>query len=215
MHAQDAYDWFRRGYPVAGVKILREAAAAGDVDSQKFLAAVLESGVAAKEGPGVAADPREAFAWYEKAAQTGDQEALKRLGILYAVGRGTPRSPEKAIDAFRRGGIDVDAHARAAEKRGDRKTTAVEAWLIAFNVDLNARVAQYPRDALQRNESGTVILHIHTATRAIEVAGGTAPAGLRDIVRETAARGLILVPPPDEAANPGFEAEFVIVYRIT
>jgi hypothetical protein len=206
----------RKGDPARAVQILREGAEKGDVDSQKLLAAILESGVAAKEGPGVAANPREALMWYEKAAQSGDNEALKRMGILYAVGRGTPRDADKAFEMFQRAGVDVASHLKGATSNsGKTLSRSTMAWITAFSVDLTGRVSRYPRDAVRRGESGTVVLHIHAATRAVELAGGTAPDSLKSLVRETAGRGLLLLPPPDEAAEQDVKAEFVIDYRLT
>jgi hypothetical protein len=49
----------------------------------------------------------------------------------------------------------------------------------------------------------------------VELAGGTAPDSLKSLVRETAGRGLLLLPPPDEAAEQDVKAEFMIDYRLT
>jgi DNA-binding MarR family transcriptional regulator len=208
-----SFDVRREALPA--MEALREGAEKGDLDSQKLLAAMLEGGVTAREGPGVAANPREAFMWYEKAAQSGDKEALKRLGILYAVGRGAPKDPDKALDAFRRSGFDVDGYLeRVARPNGKHPSKSIEAWMVAFFVDLNTRVSQYPRDAVRHGDSGTVILRVDTATRAVEVLGGTAPDALRAVVRETAARGLILLPPPDDAASAELKVDTTIDYRL-
>src|SRR6266478_4330824 len=70
-----------------------DRAAAGDEDP----AAVYDLGRKFDEGLGVAADERQAFQWYSRAAARGHAESMNRLGILYSQGRGVPQDYVAAL----------------------------------------------------------------------------------------------------------------------
>ncbi|MGZ5038249.1 MAG: tetratricopeptide repeat protein [Usitatibacter sp.] len=214
--AADGFDMIGKGNMAGGVNVIRQDAEAGNVDSQKMMGAILEGGILGKDGPGIAANPREALKWYERAAQSGDKEALKRMGILYALGRGTPKDPDKALETFRRAGVGVDdILAENPDAKAKNLSKEVQAWMVAFNVELSTRVSKYPRESVRRGDRGSVLLQVDTATRAVEIVGGDAPEPLKAVVRETAARSLILAPPPDEAANAGLKTRIEIIYRLS
>ena len=54
---------------------------------------------------GVIGEPRpeEAFAWYAKAAERGDGDAIFALGRCYKNGIGTEENPDKALEWFTKG----------------------------------------------------------------------------------------------------------------
>ena len=73
-----------------GSLALRTAAMSGDAKAQ------FEIGMRYAEGRGVAPDPKEAAAWYERAAGHAFQPAAYRLGSAYEKGLGVPRDVDKA-----------------------------------------------------------------------------------------------------------------------
>ncbi|MDR3374859.1 MAG: peptidoglycan-binding protein [Ancalomicrobiaceae bacterium] len=73
-----------------GSLALRTAAMSGDAKAQ------FEVGMRYAEGRGVAPDPKEAAAWYERAAGHSFQPAAYRLGSAYEKGLGVPRDVDKA-----------------------------------------------------------------------------------------------------------------------
>ena len=64
--------------PVLAAQWFRRAAERGMLDSQYNLAQLYETGL------GVTANSAEAYRWYLIAAQTGDQDALKKVATLKA-----------------------------------------------------------------------------------------------------------------------------------
>jgi hypothetical protein len=77
----------------AALSYLRQAAEAGDAESQNTLA--LELFI--DKHP----DRSEIAGWYRKAAQQGQREAAWSLGQHYEEGDGVPRSPDKALEWYR------------------------------------------------------------------------------------------------------------------
>ena len=70
---------------------LRGLASAGDAAAQ------YEVGLRYADGRGVARDPKQAVAWFEKAAAQGSAPAQYRLGSAYEKGVGADRDPAQAI----------------------------------------------------------------------------------------------------------------------
>ena len=58
-------------------------------------------GVHYEKGVGVAQSYRDAFRWYEQAAENGCGDAMNRLGAFYAAGRATAADPVRAAELFR------------------------------------------------------------------------------------------------------------------
>lgn len=70
---------------------LRSLAASGDPGAQ------YDVGLRYAEGRGVTRDPRQAIAWFDKAAAQGSAPAQYRLGSAYEKGAGTDRDPALAM----------------------------------------------------------------------------------------------------------------------
>lgn len=62
----------------------------GDVDAQYDVAEMYE------KGRGTEKDPKQAFTWYEKAADQGNLKAQYKLGYMYHTGSGVSRNHSKA-----------------------------------------------------------------------------------------------------------------------
>ncbi len=73
---------------------LRDLAAAGDAGAQ------YEVGLRYADGRGVTRDPRQAVAWYGKAAAQGSAPAQYRLGSAYEKGVGADRDPALAMSWY-------------------------------------------------------------------------------------------------------------------
>ena len=71
--------------PDLTMKILREKAENGDVESQFNL------GIQYQDGKGVEQNFKEAVKWYRKAAEQGDSDAQNNLGFMYQKGQGVER----------------------------------------------------------------------------------------------------------------------------
>jgi TPR repeat protein len=82
---------------------IRAEADGGNTEAQIALGVAYRSGQA-----GVAKDPKQARAWFEKAAAQKHPAALRMLGDMYAKGEGGKRDPKKALESW-----------QAAEKAGD------------------------------------------------------------------------------------------------
>jgi TPR repeat protein len=74
-----------------GLSLCKEAATAGDANSQ------LAVGDAYFNGAGVKRDPTEARKWYEEAAKQNAPNAARKLGEMYANGDGGPKDEKKAM----------------------------------------------------------------------------------------------------------------------
>lgn len=79
-----------------GTAPLRDAAIKGNANAQFIIAGRY------LEGHGVAADPAQAAAWYEKAAEQGLAPAQYRLGTLYERGEGVARNMATALAWYER-----------------------------------------------------------------------------------------------------------------
>lgn len=77
---------------------LRNAAEGGDVEAMAALADVLDAGQ-----HGLPPDQAQALAWYQKAAEAGNAEAMFRLSIDITGGTDAPRWLRKAAQAGHRG----------------------------------------------------------------------------------------------------------------
>lgn len=64
------------------------------------LVAQMEVAEAYAKGLGIGKDPKQALAWYEKAADQGNADAQLALGNLYMGGKGVPRDSKKAAGYF-------------------------------------------------------------------------------------------------------------------
>lgn len=64
------------------------------------LTAQMEAGNAYAKGLGVEKNPKEAVAWYEKAADQGNADAQLALGNLLIGGKGVPRDSKRAASYF-------------------------------------------------------------------------------------------------------------------
>ena len=98
-----AKDW-----PTALGLCTREAQA-GDINAERSL------GVMYLQGNGVSRDPRQAFAWFKKAADGGNRDAAYQLALMYEAGRGVPRDATQATAWYRKAALlgDVDAEVKA------------------------------------------------------------------------------------------------------
>ncbi|MCQ2248321.1 MAG: zinc-ribbon domain-containing protein [Treponema sp.] len=103
----DAYSWLGLCYQngkgtekniVSGVKWFKK----GAEDDDSYCQFKLAGFYADKE------DFKNAFIWYEKAANNGDNDALRELGILYNNGDGVEKDLDKAFDCFLKAGEDTD-----------------------------------------------------------------------------------------------------------
>lgn len=88
---------------------------------------------------GAAADPRQAFAWFEAAALRGNVKAMHDLAIAYAEGQGTAHDPARAAAWFNRaaqqGYVDSQFDLAVLYERGDgvrqNPQAALKWYLIA------------------------------------------------------------------------------------
>jgi localization factor PodJL len=91
------------------------------------------------EGNGVAADPRQAFQWFEASALRGNLKAMHDLAIAYDQGQGTARDPIRASAWFNRaanqGYVDSQFDLAVLYERGDgvrqNPVLALKWYLIA------------------------------------------------------------------------------------
>lgn len=83
-----ALSLYQRGDVVGAIAKLRPGADAGHARSQTLLADILDG----------AGFTDEALAWYRKAADVGEAEAMFALGSAYTAGRGVARDEEKGRD---------------------------------------------------------------------------------------------------------------------
>ena len=83
-------------------KEFREAADAGDADSQFNVALMFEKGI------GVDKDEKEAVAWYLKSALQGNAGAQYNLGVMCENGRGTEVDFAKAHKWYRKASVQGD-----------------------------------------------------------------------------------------------------------
>ncbi len=79
------------GSPEARAALIREGAEAGVTEAQAVLGQMLLD----------AGDPREGFAWFNKAATQGHLMALNMVGRCYDLGWGTPVDKARAAECFR------------------------------------------------------------------------------------------------------------------
>jgi TPR repeat protein len=113
--AGDLDPGFRRGTPISDLNALtaeeiaqrlsgprdrvaafvREAAEAGSAEAQARFGQML------LDGDGVARDPAQAFAWFERAARAGHLEAANMVGRCYDLGWGVRTDKRKAAIWFR------------------------------------------------------------------------------------------------------------------
>lgn len=82
--------------PKKGVRLLREAASAGDEDG--WISGLLGRIYYEGEIYGVPRDLDESFRWAEKAAEGGDPDGTALLGMLYYFGEGTDEDDELALE---------------------------------------------------------------------------------------------------------------------
>lgn len=84
-------------------KEFREAADAGDADSQFNVALMFEKGI------GVGKDEKQAVVWYRKSALQGNAAAQYNLAVMYENGRGTAVDFAKAHEWYRKASVQGDA----------------------------------------------------------------------------------------------------------
>lgn len=77
---------------IAGMRLLRAAAQAGEARAQARLGEILDK----------AEEDKEAVAWYRKAAEQGDAAGQFGLGMAYLAGEGVPRDAGTALVWIRR-----------------------------------------------------------------------------------------------------------------
>jgi len=117
-----------------------------DVDAAYELAQILEHG-----RHGVDIDVYDAFAWFEKAAQSGHVEAMAELALCYELGCGVEQSDEKALEWYRKA---------ALEGHGTAKYSVGEFFEEARGVPQSDEEAAlwYYKAALDGDEDGQVAL---------------------------------------------------------
>jgi TPR repeat protein len=76
------------------------------------------------EGRGVTHDEAEAVRWWRKAIETGDQEAMARLGLSYAQGRGVPQDLAEGALWLQRAAAAGDAEAKEWLKTNEETLAA-------------------------------------------------------------------------------------------
>jgi TPR repeat protein len=96
-----------KGDLVAGMRLLRAAAEAGEARAQARLGEILDK----------AEEDKEAVAWYRKAAEQGDAAGQFGLGMAYLAGEGVPRDPGAALAWIRRAA--EQNHQNAVEAMAD------------------------------------------------------------------------------------------------
>ncbi|MGH8507971.1 MAG: tetratricopeptide repeat protein [Gammaproteobacteria bacterium] len=74
----------------------RNSARAGDVRSQCLLGAIYASGSGGRK------DARVSFAWYEKAASSGDADGLFNTGVMLVLGEGVARDVQSGLNRLRK-----------------------------------------------------------------------------------------------------------------
>ena len=92
------------------IEILRADALAGDSGSQNSL------GCAYASGDGVVKDLKEAFMWFEKAAQNGDKYGQYNAGLYYQNGWGCVKNVSKAIEWYEKSAMQ--GYGKAAHSLG-------------------------------------------------------------------------------------------------
>lgn len=102
--------------------------------------AQLRLGLAYSSGIGAEKNPREAFYWFEKAANQGDPVAAHFLARAYAKGIGTHRDPKQVIHWYREAALGSNAFARnklvAILRTGDHgsaERAEAYAWCLIGN----------------------------------------------------------------------------------
>ena len=92
------------------IEILRADALAGDSRAQNSL------GCAYASGDGVVKDLKEAFMWFEKAAQNGDKYGQYNAGLYYQNGWGCVKNVSKAIEWYEKSAMQ--GYGKAAHSLG-------------------------------------------------------------------------------------------------
>ena len=92
--------------PDLTMKILREKAENGDVESQFNL------GIQYQDGKGVEQNFKEAIKWYREAAEQGDSDAQNNLGFMYEKGLGVERDFDEATKWYRKASEQGDIEAQ-------------------------------------------------------------------------------------------------------
>jgi len=95
--------------PILGFKKTAEKAEQGDMYSQWLLGCAYAKGDYLLPS---LPDDTKALMWFQKAAEQGCVEAQRCMGILYAVGRGTPRDDEMAVHCFQKAASRGDGEAQ-------------------------------------------------------------------------------------------------------
>jgi len=83
---------FRQGRLIEGMELLQRSAEGGYAPAQVTLAYILD----------FSERDREAFYWYQQAADSNDAAGIFGLGTMYAKGEGVERNPQKAGQLTRR-----------------------------------------------------------------------------------------------------------------
>jgi hypothetical protein len=86
---------FKMDYAV-GLQWLKKGSAAGDPESNYWIADAYE------RGHGVKADESEVSRWFLKGAQMGDPDCQDSIGVNLAEGLGTQKNVKEAVDWFRK-----------------------------------------------------------------------------------------------------------------
>lgn len=84
----------------------RKAADAGDPKGYYFLGVIFEGGL------GVAANPKQAFEFYSKAAEKGSIESTSKIAMAYHSGQGVAQDKEKALAIARAAAQHNDPHSQ-------------------------------------------------------------------------------------------------------
>ena len=116
--------------PAAGLAWVRKAADAGLADAQTF------TGMAYRDGRGVAKDVQAALKWLRAAAAQGDANAQNGAGYMLFYGDGVPADPAAAIPLLR---------ASADQGQMDSQTLMAEAYMQGKGVtkDVNEALRRY------------------------------------------------------------------------
>ncbi|HZJ14716.1 MAG TPA: protein kinase [Chthoniobacteraceae bacterium] len=89
-----------------GIELLKQAADLGETPAMTTLGDAFHKGLATANGK---PDDKEAFRWFSEAANRGNVEALRNLGVLYMMGAGVKKDPKIALEKFKDGMAKGDA----------------------------------------------------------------------------------------------------------
>lgn len=150
---------FRNGRFSEAVREWRAAAGQGDA------AAALYLGVLYDTGFGVAQNPAEALAWYERGGERGNVTAMFNAGVMHDAGRGTAADPAAALKWY-------ELASRAGSGRADYDLGLIYEFGTEAAAD-RQRAIRYFRQAVAH---GVPEGRAHLARMGVSYAGAGGPS---------------------------------------